>query len=111
MGATYPMPGLFSKFFDADHEPVIEVVRDTVGRHDTFNYACTSKYYEDAWAILVIQIVLTNFNNSLEKYEVKPRKGWIAINLFLILQSTDAKTLLLLMNLGQDLVIMCFLEH
>ena len=34
MGAAYPMPGLFSKFFDASHEPVIEVVRDTVGRHD-----------------------------------------------------------------------------
>ena len=43
MGAAYPTPGLFSKFFDADHDPMIEVVRDTVGRHDTFNYACTAK--------------------------------------------------------------------
>ena len=48
MGALYPAPGLFSKFFDMDQDPMLEVVRDTVGRHDTFNLACTSKYYEDA---------------------------------------------------------------
>ena len=47
MGSAYPTPGLFSKFFDAQHDPVIEVIRDTVGKHDTFNYACTAKYYED----------------------------------------------------------------
>ncbi len=81
MGAAYPMPGLFSKFFDADHDPVIEVVRDTVGRHDTFNYACTSKYYEDMGYFGHINCS-TNFNNVLNKYSVKPRKGWIAINLF-----------------------------
>jgi len=81
MGSAYPMPGLFSKFFDANHEPVIEVIRDTVGRHDTFNYACTSKYYEDMGYFGHINCS-ENFNNSLEKYNVKPRKGWIAINLF-----------------------------
>ena len=48
MGHTFPGPGLFSKFYDVDHEPLVEVVRDTVGIHDTFNLACTSKYYEDA---------------------------------------------------------------
>ena len=42
MGSAYPTPGLFSKFFDAEHDPVIEVIRDTVGRHDTFIYACTA---------------------------------------------------------------------
>ncbi len=81
MGAAYPMPGLFSKFFDAYHEPVVEVVRDTVGRHDTFNYACTSKYYEDMGYMGHINCS-ENFNNVLKKYEVKPRKGWTAINLF-----------------------------
>ena len=45
MGSSYPATGLFSKFFDAEHDPVIEVIRDTGGRHDTFNYACTAKYY------------------------------------------------------------------
>ena len=45
MGHTFPGPGLFSKFYDVDHEPLVEVIRDTVGIHDTFNLACTSKYY------------------------------------------------------------------
>ena len=31
MGHTFPGPGLFSKFYDVDHEPLVEVVRDTVG--------------------------------------------------------------------------------
>ena len=81
MGAAYPMPGLFSKFFDAEHEPVIEVVRDTVGRHDTFNLACTSKYYEDLGYMGHINCT-DNFNNGLEKYDIDPRKSWSARNLF-----------------------------
>jgi len=81
MGAAYPMPGLFSKFYDAYHDPMIEVVRDTVGRHDTFNYACTSKYYEDMGYFGHINCS-DNFSKAFKKYEVKPRKGWIAINLF-----------------------------
>ncbi len=47
MGNAYPTPGLTGKFYDADMEPLVEVVRDTVGRHDTFALACNSKYYED----------------------------------------------------------------
>jgi aminomethyltransferase len=47
MGNAYPMPGLHAKFYDQDFEPLVETVRDTVGRHDTFALACTSKYYED----------------------------------------------------------------
>ena len=52
--------------YDGDHEAMVEVVRDTVGRHDTFNYACTSKYYEDMGYFGHINCS-TNFNNSLEK--------------------------------------------
>jgi len=81
MGAAYPTPGLFSKFYDAYHDPMIEVVRDTVGRHDTFNYACTSKYYEDMGYFGHINCS-DNFSKAFKKYEVEPRKGWIAINLF-----------------------------
>ncbi len=33
MGHTFPGPGLYSKFYDTDHEPLIEVIRDTVGIH------------------------------------------------------------------------------
>ena len=81
MGALYPGPGLFSKFFDMDHEPMLEVVRDTVGRHDTFNLACTSKYYEDA-GYFGHPNCSDNLNVELEKYGIEKRKGWPAINLF-----------------------------
>ena len=81
MGALYPGPGLFSKFFDMDHEPMLEVIRDTVGRHDTFNLACTSKYYEDA-GYFGHPNCSDNLNVELEKYGVEKRKGWPAINLF-----------------------------
>src|SRR5215472_15174958 len=47
LGLAYPKPGLFSKFFDRDRNALVEVVQDTVGRHDTFNLACTARYYED----------------------------------------------------------------
>ena len=66
MGSAYPGPGLFSKFYDSDHEGMIEVVRDTVGRHDTFNLACTSKYYEDMGYMGHINCT-DNFNNELKK--------------------------------------------
>ena len=56
---------LFSKFFDSEHDPVIEVIRDTVGRHDTFNYACTAKYYEDMGYLGHINCS-ENFNNALK---------------------------------------------
>ena len=39
MGAAYPGPGLHSKFFGRSMQPLVEVIRDTVGRHDTFNLA------------------------------------------------------------------------
>ena len=47
MGSAYPQPGLYRKFYDLDMDPLVEVVRDTVGRHDTFALACQAKYYED----------------------------------------------------------------
>jgi aminomethyltransferase len=47
MGNAYPMPGLHGKFYDLDMDPLVEVVQDTVGRHDTFALACQAKYYED----------------------------------------------------------------
>ena len=81
MGNTFPGPGLFSKFYDTDHEPLVEVVRDTVGKHDTFNLACTSKYYEDA-GYFGHPNCSDNLNSSMEKFGVKKRKGWHAINLF-----------------------------
>ena len=43
IGVAYPMPGLYSKYFDKNLEPLVEVVQDTIGRHDTFGTACTRK--------------------------------------------------------------------
>ena len=81
MGNTFPGPGLFSKFYDTDHEPLVEVIRDTVGRHDTFNLACTAKYYEDA-GYFGHPNCSDNLSNSMEKFGVAKKKGWHAINLF-----------------------------
>ena len=81
MGNTFPGPGLFSKFYDTDHEPLVEVIRDTVGKHDTFNLACTSKYYEDA-GYFGHPNCSDNLTNSMAKYGVQKQKGWHAINLF-----------------------------
>jgi aminomethyltransferase len=81
MGAAYPGPGLYSKFFDQDMQPLLEVVRDTVGRHDTFALACTAKYYEDMGYPGHVNCT-DNFNRQLDRYGVAARKGWPAINLF-----------------------------
>ena len=81
MGNTFPGPGLHSKFYDTDHEPLVEVIRDTVGKHDTFNLACTSKYYEDA-GYFGHPNCSDNLTESMSKFGVQKQKGWHAINLF-----------------------------
>ncbi len=81
MGASYPAPGLYSKFFDQEMQPLVEVVRDTCGRHDTFGLACTAKYYEDLGYPGHVSCS-ENFNNALEPYGIARRKGWPAINFF-----------------------------
>ena len=81
MGNTFPGPGLFSKFYDTDHEPLVEVIRDTVGKHDTFNLACTSKYYEDA-GYFGHPNCSDNLTESMSKFGIEKQKGWHAINLF-----------------------------
>ena len=81
MGAGYPAPGLYSKYFTVDLVPLVEVVRDTVGRHDTFGLACTSKYYEDMGYFGHVNCS-DNFNGQLDPYTVEKRRGWPAINFF-----------------------------
>lgn len=81
MGSIYPMPGLHSKYFDENMHPLVEVVRDTVGRHDTFVLACTAKYYEDL-GYPGHPNCTENFNNALAPYGVAARRGWSAINFF-----------------------------
>lgn len=81
MGSAYPAPGLHAKFYDVDLEPVVEVIQDTCGRHDSFGLACTSKFYDDAGYPGHVNCS-DNFNAALADYGVSPRKGWMAINLF-----------------------------
>ncbi len=81
MGFGYPGPGLFSKYFDVDMQPLVEVIRDTVGRHDTFGLACAAKYYEDMGYFGHVNCS-DNFNLALEPFQIAPRKGWAAANFF-----------------------------
>jgi aminomethyltransferase len=81
MGNAYPTPGLQGKFYDVDMDPLVEVVRDTVGRHDTFALACTAKYYEDMGYPGHTNCT-DNFNAQLDPYGIAARKGWPALNFF-----------------------------
>ena len=81
MGHAYPMPGLHSKYFDQDGLPLVEVVQDTVGRHDAFAMACSPKYYDDI-GYPGHTNCSENFNHALAKHGVSPRFGWMAINFF-----------------------------
>jgi aminomethyltransferase len=81
MGQTIPGPGLHSKYFDARLRPLVEMVRDTVGRHDAFLLACTAKYYADM-GYPGHANCSDNFNRALAPFGVSPRAGWPALNFF-----------------------------
>lgn len=80
-GNAYPGPGLFSRFYDRNLQPMLEVVRDTVGRHDTFALACTARYYE-AQGYFGHDNCSDNISRVLARHGVTPRAGWPAINFF-----------------------------
>lgn len=90
-GLLYPAPGIYSKYFSSDHEPLVEIVQDTCGRHDTFGLACTARYYEDLGYPGHINCS-SNMNRSLANYGIRPRGGWPAINFFFntLLDDTNA---------------------
>jgi aminomethyltransferase len=81
IGRSYPAPGLPSKAFDREFEPLVEVVQDTVGRHDAFATACSARYYDDMGYPGHVNCT-ENFNGALAPYGVAPRKGWEALNYF-----------------------------
>ncbi len=91
MGTAYPGPGLYSKFYDVDFQPLIEIVQDTCGRHDSFGLACTSKYYDEVGYPGHVNCS-ENFNQALQPYPIAPRKGWQAMNLFFNTFFDDAYT-------------------
>ena len=81
MGHAYSMPGLHSKYYDQDWLPLVEVVQDTVGRHDAFAMACAAKYYDDI-GYPGHANCSDNFNGALAKHGVTARPGWMAVNMF-----------------------------
>ena len=91
MGSLYPGPGLFSKYYTVDHEPLLELVRDTCGRHDFFGLACTARYYEDMGYPGHLNCS-DNINAEGGRFEIQPRGGWPAINFFFntLLDDTNA---------------------
>ncbi len=80
-GNAYPAPGLFSKFFDRRMQPMLEVVQDTVGRHDSFALACAARYYE-THGYFGHDNCSDNLSQVLAPHGVQARSGWPAINFF-----------------------------
>ena len=81
MGSLYPLPGLHAKYFSVDQEPLVEIIQDTVGRHDTFGLACTARYYEELGYPGHINCS-DNITKELAAFDIRPRTGWPAINFF-----------------------------
>ena len=92
MGSLYPGPGLYSKYYTVDHEPLLELVQDTCGRHDSFGLACTARYYED---LGYPGHVNCSDNISAEggRFGIRPRGGWPAINFFFNTTLDDANAI------------------
>lgn len=78
---AYPGPGLFDKFFDQDMRPLLTVVRDTVGRHDTFALACTARGYEER-GFPGHANCSDNISAAYTPYGIARRRAWPAINFF-----------------------------
>ena len=78
---AYPAPGLFDKFFDPDMRPLLKVVQDTCGRHDTFGLACTARSYEERGFPGHLNCS-DNISFALAPYGVTARPAWPAINFF-----------------------------
>ncbi|MGF1482698.1 MAG: DUF1989 domain-containing protein [Cyanophyceae cyanobacterium] len=76
-----PQAGLHGKYFSQNMQPLVEVIQDTCGRHDSFLLACTDKYYEEA-GYPGHGSCSQNFNLALQPYGLAPRPGWAAVNFF-----------------------------
>lgn len=81
LGHAMSTPGLHSRFYANDLKSLVEVVQDTVGRHDAFLTACSPNYYEDSGYFGHISCS-DNFNRVLKPYGIAARSAWPAINFF-----------------------------
>lgn len=91
-GSLYPVPGLRSKYWTVDQQPLVEIVQDTCGRHDTFGLACTARYYDDLGYPGHVNCS-DNMNRDLARYGIAPRAGWPAINFFFNTMLDDANAI------------------
>lgn len=76
-----PRPGLCDSFFDQDVRPLMRVVRDTCGRHDTFGVACAGPVY-DRKGHLDHPNCSDNISAAMAEWGVLPRRAWPAVNFF-----------------------------
>ena len=75
----FPLPG--QGIYDGEGNRLLELVEDTVGRHDTFGIACNREYYEALGYPYHINCT-DNFNRELAAFGYKPRAFWEPINFF-----------------------------
>ncbi|MEM5518928.1 DUF1989 domain-containing protein [Henriciella sp. AS95] len=78
---AYPSPGMLDKFFDGEMRPLLNVVQDTCGRHDTYGLACTARGYAERGFPGHVNCS-DNISHALGPYGVKRRSAWPAINFF-----------------------------
>ncbi len=78
---SFPGPGLFDKFYDSEMNPLLNLVQDTCGRHDTFGLACTSRGYEERGFPGHVNCS-DNISQVMASYGVARRSAWPAINFF-----------------------------
>lgn len=78
---SYPGPGLLDKFYDREMRPLMNVLQDTCGRHDTFGLACTARGYEERGFPGHVNCS-DNISNAMALYGVERRSAWPAINFF-----------------------------
>ena len=78
---AYPGPGLLDKFCDREMRPLLRVVQDTCGRHDTFGLACTARGYEES-GFPGHRNCSDNISYAMAPFGVEKRAAWPAINFF-----------------------------
>lgn len=93
-GSLYPAPGIYSKYYSSDQEALLEIVQDTCGRHDTFGLACTARYYEDL-GYPGHRNCTDNINRQFDRFGIRPRGGWPAINFFFNTLLDDSNAILM----------------
>ncbi len=81
VGRAYPNPGLTDKFYDQDNQPLVQIIQDTCGRHDTYGLACTARVYENKGFPGHVNCS-SNISEAMRPWDVASRAAWPAINYF-----------------------------